>query len=69
MFRIILASTLFFLLHCSVLARTPGMIVQPATGTGPSIFDPNGDGYVSQNNQGFISDDQTESEIPFTSRT
>ncbi|MFN5734999.1 MAG: tandem-95 repeat protein, partial [Flavobacteriales bacterium] len=67
MFRIILASTLFFLLHCSVLAQTPGMIVQPATGTGPSIFDPNGDGYVSQNNQGFISDDQTESEIPFTS--
>jgi hypothetical protein len=61
-------STLSLLFVLSVsLAQTPGMIVQPATGAGTAIFDPNGDGYVSQSNLGFIADDQIESEIPFTS--
>jgi gliding motility-associated-like protein len=43
------------------------MIVQPATGAGTAIFDPNGDGYVSATTAGFVTDDQVESEIPFTS--
>ncbi|NBN98519.1 MAG: hypothetical protein EBV19_04660 [Flavobacteriia bacterium] len=61
-------STLLFLsLLSQFAAQTPGMIVQPATGAGATIFDPNGDGYVSQTTGGFVADDQLESEIPFTS--
>ena len=56
-----------FLLFSRFSAQTPGMIVQPATGAGASIFDPNGDGYVSASTVGFVTDDQLESEIPFTS--
>ena len=48
-------------------SQTPGMIVQPATGSGPAILDPNGDGYISQTTNGFITDDQLESELPFSS--
>jgi hypothetical protein len=51
----------------TVVGQTPGMIVQPATGAGTAILDPNADGYVSQSNTGFVTDDQIESEIPFTS--
>lgn len=51
----------------SVKAQTPGMIIEPATGAGTAILDPNGDGYVSATNSGFVTDDQLESEIPFTS--
>ena len=50
-----------------ILAQTPGMIIEPATGAGAAVLDPNGDGYVSATNAGFQTDDQTESEIPFTS--
>ena len=49
----------------SVKAQTPGMIIEPATGAGTAILDPNGDGYVSATNSGFVTDDQLESEIPF----
>lgn len=46
-------------------SQTPGLIVKPATGGGTAVLDPNGDGYVSATNTGFVSDDRTESEIPF----
>ena len=59
---------LAFLTTCfSLFAQTPGMIIEPATGAGAAVLDPNGDGYVSATNAGFQTDDQTESEIPFTS--
>ncbi|MCE2712964.1 MAG: hypothetical protein LW688_10555 [Cryomorphaceae bacterium] len=45
-------------------AQTKGMIVVPAS-SGTAVLDPNGDGYVSTNNAGFISNDILESEIPF----
>lgn len=48
-------------------SQTPGMIIEPASGSGSVILDPNGDGYVSATNYGFSSDDQSESEIPYTS--
>jgi len=48
-------------------AQTPGMIFEPATGASATVLDPNGDGYVSQSTTGFVTDDQLESEIPFTS--
>ncbi|MDH5397590.1 MAG: hypothetical protein OEX02_05560, partial [Cyclobacteriaceae bacterium] len=48
-----------------VNAQTPGLIYKPA-GTGAAVLDPNGDGYSSQDTFGFISNDETESEIPYT---
>lgn len=47
------------------IAQTPGLIVKPANATGQAVLDPNGDGYVSSSNAGFISDDLTGSEIPY----
>lgn len=67
-YSILLLSSLFIsAFYTFTFGQTPGLIVQPATGAGLAIFDPNGDGYVSQSTSGFISDDQLESEIPFTS--
>lgn len=60
--------TLLILLSFSrVSGQTPGIIYQPATGGGKAVLDPNGDGYTSATTGGFISDDQVESEIPFSS--
>ena len=49
-----------------IYSQTKGLIFEPATGAGAAVLDPNGDGYVSQTNAGFISNDQAESEIPFS---
>ncbi len=49
------------------IGQTPGMIYEPATGSGTAVLDPNGDGYTSLTTAGFIVDDQLESELPFTS--
>jgi hypothetical protein len=46
-------------------AQTKGLIIEPATGIGKSILDPNGDGYVSLSPNGFLVNDKLESEIPF----
>ena len=43
--------------------QTKGLIVRPAAAPGKAVLDPNNDGYVSQDNRGFISDDETESEV------
>jgi hypothetical protein len=47
------------------IAQTPGLIVKSANTTGQAILDPNGDGYVSSSNAGFLSDDLAGSEIPY----
>ncbi len=53
-------------------AQTPGLIFEPATGSGVLVLDPNGDGYISSTNSGWVpytppaaAIDQTASEIPF----
>ena len=48
-------------------AQNTGLIYEPATGAGVSILDPNGDGYTSATTGGFFTDDQLESEIPYSS--
>ncbi|HEU4791444.1 MAG TPA: hypothetical protein VFS71_17285, partial [Flavobacterium sp.] len=50
-----------------VMGQTPGLIYQPATGSGKLVLDPNGDGYVSATTAGFTTDDQLQSEIPYNS--
>lgn len=57
----------FALMLCTgAIAQTPGLIVKPAQAPGNAVLDPNGDGYVSATNQGFSSNDVSESELPFT---
>ncbi len=51
----------------SSYSQTKGLIFEPATGAGKAVLDPNGDGYTSATSSGFITDDQIESEIPFSS--
>ncbi|WP_188467839.1 Ig-like domain-containing protein, partial [Marivirga lumbricoides] len=48
-----------------IKAQTPGLIYKPAAAPGNSILDINSDGYSSSSSNGFISDDESESEIPF----
>ena len=48
-----------------VQAQTPGLIYKPAVNGGNLVMDPNGDGYLSTSRTGFVSNDETESEIPF----
>ena len=63
--------SIFFLLvvfsFSKVTAQTKGMIYLPATGTGITVLDPNGDGFTSLTTAGFTTDDQIQSEIPFKS--
>jgi len=63
-----IVSLLLFLCIANVsYSQTPGLIYEPATGTGAAVLDPNGDGYTSASTSGFITDDQVESEIPYSS--
>ncbi|MDH5597955.1 MAG: hypothetical protein OEY34_02460, partial [Cyclobacteriaceae bacterium] len=61
----------FFLLFLLIIiakngyTQTRGLIIDPASGSGKAVFDPNGDGYISQTTAGFISDDRVESELGF----
>ena len=48
-------------------SQTPGLIYESATGAGIAVLDPNGDGYTSLSTAGFTTDDQLQSEIPYTS--
>src|SRR5258706_10181673 len=48
----------------SSFSQTPGLIFKTA-GTGTVILDPNGDGYVSATSTGFMTNDLSESEIPY----
>jgi large repetitive protein len=60
-----LLASLFFV--SGLQAQTPGLIYEPATGSGISVLDPNGDGYVSKTASGFSTDDQLESELSYNS--
>ncbi|MFV8376214.1 beta strand repeat-containing protein, partial [Flavobacterium sp. GSP11] len=62
-----LFTLLFILTFNSVNGQTPGIIYEPATGLGATVLDPNGDGYVSLTSVGFTTDDQLQSEIPYSS--
>ncbi|TRX36157.1 gliding motility-associated C-terminal domain-containing protein [Flavobacterium sp. ZT3R18] len=63
----VLLKCCFILLSINSYAQTPGVIYQLATGSGITVLDPNGDGYISATNAGFSTDDQVQSEIPYTS--
>ncbi|MCI4443284.1 MAG: hypothetical protein JHC39_07240, partial [Lentimicrobium sp.] len=58
---------LIMLTFSRVSAQTPGLIYEPATGAGALILDPNGDGFTSKTTAGFLTDDQVDSEIPYSS--
>ena len=65
LFKLALPAWLFVLLVTGNLyAQTPGLIVKPAV-AGKSVLDPNLDNYTSSDNEGFVSNDEGESEIPF----
>ena len=52
-------------IQAGVKAQSPGLIVRPAGGNGAGLLNPNGDSYSSVSAGGFISNDITESEIPY----
>lgn len=63
--KLVLAACMFVLFVAGdLLAQTPGLIVKPAV-AGKSVLDPNLDNYTSSDNEGFVSNDEGESEIPF----
>lgn len=53
------------LLSFSSWGQTKGIIFDPAIAPGKALLDPNDDGFVSTDNTGFDTDDETESEIAF----
>ncbi|TRX49870.1 hypothetical protein FNH22_26560, partial [Fulvivirga sp. M361] len=59
---IVLASPFY---NQSIVAQTRGFIYEPASVSGAAVLDPNGDGYISNTGQGFMSvtDDVSEFEI------
>ena len=65
-------SIVFFivvLLSCSfqqLSAQTKGLIYKTAAGSGQAVLDPNIDGFTSESTAGYWSDDEVESEIPYT---
>lgn len=46
-------------------AQSPGIIIRPAAGAGVTPLNPNGDGFSSKNDSGFVYSDITQSEIPY----
>lgn len=46
-------------------AQTPGSIVKYPTSSGRIVLDPDFNGYSSTSSSGFVSNDETESEIPY----
>ncbi|APG60646.1 cadherin domain-containing protein [Christiangramia salexigens] len=65
-FRSLATLFLFFICANNLLGQTKGLIYKPAEGAGQVVLDPNTDGYTSQDINGFITDDEAESEIPYT---
>ncbi len=63
----IFAALVLVSLTFNAKAQTKGMIIEPATAPGNAVLDPDGNGFVSSSATGFVSDDQTESEILFSS--
>ncbi|WP_084523968.1 T9SS type A sorting domain-containing protein [Adhaeribacter aquaticus] len=73
---LLMAFFFLLLLNNEALAQTPGFILQKALSPGPTVLDPNGDGYVSKSATGFPAangttvsgynpDMGTNSEIPY----
>lgn len=58
---------LVFFTFSKVTAQTPGLIYEPATGVSRNVLDPDLNGYTSRTIAGFIGDDQTDSELAYTS--
>lgn len=56
----------FIVLVLASYAQTPGLIIKPATPPGKAVLDPNGDGYASFTNSGYIDNDyeHDETELP-----
>lgn len=62
--------TIFFLLLTYLsYAQQPGKIIIPSYGFTPTPLNPNGDGYTSKTSTGFVTNDVTESEIPYKAVT
>ncbi|MEQ9383817.1 MAG: Ig-like domain-containing protein [Imperialibacter sp.] len=57
--------SLFATLSHHSFGQTKGLIYKPASGGGAAVLDPNGDGYTSSSASGFVSNDETESEISY----
>ncbi|MEQ9009568.1 MAG: hypothetical protein RLP12_16935, partial [Ekhidna sp.] len=55
----------FILCVFTSFSQTKGLIYKPAA-TGQSVLDPNLDGYTSSDANGFVNEDEDESEIPYT---
>lgn len=60
---LLIAITLFT--SSLICAQTPGSIVKYPTSTGRAVLDPDFNGYVSRSSSGFVSNDESESEIPY----
>ena len=60
---LLLIVSCFFLI--AVQAQSPGLIVRPGGGSGATPLNPNGDGFSSATNNGYVSSDISESEIPY----
>ena len=63
--KTLLHSVLFLCISIYTFGQTPGMIVEPAPGISATILDPNSDGYVSTNTNGFNGNDQLNNELPW----
>ncbi|SNT34217.1 hypothetical protein SAMN05421640_3403, partial [Ekhidna lutea] len=62
-YLLIIVFTVFF--SNQSFSQTKGLIYKPA-GTGQSVLDPNLDGYTSSDANGFVNEDEDESEVPYT---
>jgi hypothetical protein len=58
-------SLVFVVFSSSSFSQTPGSIVKYPSSTGRAVLDPDFNGYVSTSSAGFVSNDETESEIPY----
>lgn len=56
---------LCLLFNGTIFAQSPGLIVKPAGGGGITPLNPDGNAYSSATTAGFVTNDITESEIPF----
>ncbi|PWA08617.1 hypothetical protein, partial [Flavobacterium laiguense] len=65
MIKKLLITLLVLLSFNKVVAQTPGMIIEPASGASKSVLDPNNDGYISTSTAGFLGNDKSNSEIAY----
>ena len=64
--KIAIVNTIFLVfITFPVFSQTPGSIVKYPTASGRAVLDPDFNGYASASSSGFITNDETESEIPY----